>query len=416
MPNSYTSSQIEQFKRDAKRLARADSLSHSGALDQIAASHGYANWSQLAKRISLPPREVSATEIQRLPLRFSRTEEAMHQAMRKTTPAPGPGTTLSRLRAQVTDLSRKFVSARNAVDFAIAYVELALSTPRYLVNGQSLAYYEMRCWLPYCIHAVEDDLYVLVGRDYKPIGMVQHEDRMDYSEFSQAHLRMSEQQLRNCATVHREAEAGYLYDVGPWTSRSHAQAYLKRLKVLRDSLIADAHAGEVRDGASIPMRSVKSDVARARHYVHGDQYEGDPAKFYCVHCDDFVEDEHFEREHPGRAEERYFQSLEGWQRSVARGATSMRRPSDATNVLAAVAAGQRAAREQARSAFHRWIERQATRNDPVGDLAGDIMRDQRFPTSASSRASIGEYLMSRSSHRGVMDAFKTAWREFEASN
>lgn len=415
MPNSYTPSQIEQLKRDAKRLARSNSISHSQALDQIAASHGHANWSQLAKRINSSQREVNAIQAQPQPLRFSRTVEAMYQAMRKTTPEPGPGTTVSRLRARVADLSTKLVSARNAIDFAIAYVECALKAPRYAVSGQSLAYYEMRCWLPYCIHVVVDDLYILVGRDYKPIGMIQHEDRVNYAEFPQTGLRLSEQQLRRCSTVHHDAEAGYLYDVGPWTSRSDAQTYLKRLKALRDFLSTHANTGQGGDGASVPMNSAETD-ARARHYVHGDQYERDSAKFYCVHCDDFVEDKHFGREHPGRAEERYFQSLEGWLRRSERGQTDMRRPSDATNVLAAVAAAQRAAREQARSAFHRWIEQQVGRNDPVGDLAEDIMQDRKFPTSASSRDAIGDYLMGRSSHRGVMDAFKTAWRRFEASN
>lgn len=39
-----------QLRRDAKRLARAKSITHSQALDQLARDRGYQNWSQLAKR------------------------------------------------------------------------------------------------------------------------------------------------------------------------------------------------------------------------------------------------------------------------------------------------------------------------------------------------------------------------------
>lgn len=40
-------SQMSQLRRNAKRLARAKTLTHSQALDQVAQSAGYGNWSQL---------------------------------------------------------------------------------------------------------------------------------------------------------------------------------------------------------------------------------------------------------------------------------------------------------------------------------------------------------------------------------
>lgn len=414
MLNSYTSSQIEQLKRDAKRLARESLLPHSHALDQVAASRGYANWSQLMKRSAPLQAEAAITQTQHQPFLFSRTAEAMYQAMRKATPNAGNGSTSDRLRLQVADLSKQFISADNAIDFAIAYMESALSVPRYSVNGQSLAYYEMRCWLPYCVHVIDGDLRVLVGRDYKPVGMVQKEDRMDYAAFPHVQLRMSEQQLRRLTTVHRrDAEAGYLYDASPWASRSHAQAYLKLLRALRDWMAADGGARKGNHAASASMNAHRTgDDARPRHYVHGDQYEGDAAKFYCVHCDAMVEGEHFEHEHPGRAEERYFQSLEGWQRIATRKDVRVRRPSDAVNALASAASAQRAAREQARSPFHLWIATQVGRDDPVGDLAQDIVSDRKFPTSAASLAALNRHLTGKGAHPGALDALKTAWREF----
>lgn len=41
---------IDQLRRDAKRLARAQNITHSQALDQLARDRGFQNWSQLAKR------------------------------------------------------------------------------------------------------------------------------------------------------------------------------------------------------------------------------------------------------------------------------------------------------------------------------------------------------------------------------
>lgn len=49
MTQPITSSQLEQFRRDAKRLAKDSDLAHSQALDQIARQHGFQNWSLLVK-------------------------------------------------------------------------------------------------------------------------------------------------------------------------------------------------------------------------------------------------------------------------------------------------------------------------------------------------------------------------------
>ena len=36
-------------------------------------------------------------------------------------------------------------------------------------------------------------------------------------------------------------------------------------------------------------------IPKARHYIHGDQWEGDPSRFYCSVCDVFFPEEHFFR-------------------------------------------------------------------------------------------------------------------------
>ena len=35
--------------------------------------------------------------------------------------------------------------------------------------------------------------------------------------------------------------------------------------------------------------------------------------------------------------------------------------------------------------FYAWLKAQAKRDDPVGDLAGDVLRDSNFPRQASLR-------------------------------
>jgi hypothetical protein len=237
MSNIYTPAQIEQFKRDATRLARRESLTHAVALDQIAAVRGYSNWSLLVKLAASHQRDAVSPRPERPPHLLVRTTEAMRQAMRKTTPAPGNGSSHDRLRAQIEDLSAQFISAENALDFAITYMERALDVARFSVHSQSLTYYEMRCWLPYCVHVVAGNAYVLLGRDYKPVGMVQKKDHVDYADFPQTHLYVTKQQLRQQVTVYREDSAeGYLYDASPWASRKHAQSYLNHLKKLRNWL------------------------------------------------------------------------------------------------------------------------------------------------------------------------------------
>lgn len=47
---TYSVAQLEQFRRNAKRLARQQGIPHNEALDQIAREHGFKNWSLLSKQ------------------------------------------------------------------------------------------------------------------------------------------------------------------------------------------------------------------------------------------------------------------------------------------------------------------------------------------------------------------------------
>jgi hypothetical protein len=52
MTTSISAAQVEQLRRDAKRLGRTLSIPHNQALDRIAARYGFKNWSQLSKHSS----------------------------------------------------------------------------------------------------------------------------------------------------------------------------------------------------------------------------------------------------------------------------------------------------------------------------------------------------------------------------
>ena len=50
MPTQFSAPQIDQLRRNAKRLGRTLSITHSEALDRVAAVHGFRNWSLLSKQ------------------------------------------------------------------------------------------------------------------------------------------------------------------------------------------------------------------------------------------------------------------------------------------------------------------------------------------------------------------------------
>lgn len=58
MSPAFTPAQIDQLRRDAKRLGREHGLSHAQALDRIAGQHGFGNWSLLAR--TAPPAAAPA--------------------------------------------------------------------------------------------------------------------------------------------------------------------------------------------------------------------------------------------------------------------------------------------------------------------------------------------------------------------
>ena len=155
-----------------------------------------------------------------------------------------------------------------------------------------------------------------------------------------------------------------------------------------------------------------------RRYLHGDQDERNPAVYYCAECDFFGEPDHFDRPHRVPHGERALSAIERFQRSPSDYTSIGHRPENPTNILQPDIEAEklaRAAREAARSPFHRWIEQQRDRDDPVGDLAYDVMRDKRFPTGVQSLKEAKAYLGSGLGRSHAVKALTAAWREFEAA-
>jgi hypothetical protein len=229
MATSFSASQLDRFRREAKPLGRSLGIIHSHALDRIAIAHGFANWSLLEKHSIKPDSTLS-------PYRFMRTLEEMRLASYKLQlPAYSRANRIDVARESVKDLSRRFVSAQNAADFAVDYMQCLLSLPRFKVYAATTLNWEMRCWLPYLTQRLEGDATILVNRRYKPVGQVS-DDHVEYQEFPHLQLRLNAPKMQ--AFAFHPSRPGSLYNDGclPWASRKNAEAYQQRLLELQATL------------------------------------------------------------------------------------------------------------------------------------------------------------------------------------
>lgn len=228
---SYTSAQIERFKREAKSLHRASAISHSQALDCVATANGYNNWSLLMKHghsHGSGPLKAKCP-----PFIFNRTPAEMRFALRKVPESRGLGTpSRSDLaKERVDDISQAFASPQNAVTFAIDYMKCLLTTPRFTILSAAPVYWEMRSWLPYAFKELADGSYIVVNRSYKPVGQVSRE-WAKYEDFPHLHVHLTTGQCEEFTAP--KASVGYLFNDGcpPWDSRADAVAYSDRLQCL----------------------------------------------------------------------------------------------------------------------------------------------------------------------------------------
>ena len=164
------------------------------------------------------------------------------------------------------------------------------------------------------------------------------------------------------------------------------------------------------------LRIVKGCEDPERFYLHGDQHEDRPTDFYCRACDLFANAKHFDSDEHRDHGRRYFDALRMWDRAVARWKLPLRRAINADNILAVRAKEELRAAGAARSDFHRWVEQQVERSGRIGDLARDIMRDESFPTHASTRGEVVGHVQFAATWDAPVAAANDAWDEFEGRN
>lgn len=218
---SLSQNQIARIKRSAKQRSKTTDLSHLMILDQEAQSRGYPNWASLEKSRLLKPQLFPT---------FQRTPQEMQQLFKRAKKAPGLYRRRDEekdIRARISPLHEKYANPLSALIYARDFIKCLLQVKRFSIDGLSVAYSEMRVLLPYGLQHVSEGKYLIVGRDYTPVGMAENK-WVDYKEFTNLHLDMSTEDF---APLGGET---YLYNDGstPWDSRKNAEAYLRRLEKL----------------------------------------------------------------------------------------------------------------------------------------------------------------------------------------
>lgn len=143
----------------------------------------------------------------------------------------------------------------------------------------------------------------------------------------------------------------------------------------------------------------------ARYYLHGDKSEDDASFYYCAICDIFSPESHF-TSHGNRNRERY----DG---SRAR-LKNLRPPHTRPKNPPTLADEWSKAISPTRSPFYRWLIKQSGRDDPIGDLSDDVVRDKSFPTNTQSLAKLERYVAGRRAHKDALTALREAFSEFRA--
>lgn len=151
---------------------------------------------------------------------------------------------------------------------------------------------------------------------------------------------------------------------------------------------------------------------RQRYYVYGDQIENQAGKYCCKICGLYADTDHF-KAHSDANQRRYSEDLEWWDSRPARWKIGQYRPHEPVNLFAEAVTEAKAAHEASRSGFHRWLEGQTDRDDPVGDFARDAMGDGKFPSSEAKRSELLRYFQRARVSRDVSTIFLDAWAEYQ---
>lgn len=166
-----------------------------------------------------------------------------------------------------------------------------------------------------------------------------------------------------------------------------------------------------------PSPSAAATDPRRRYYLHGDQMEDDPSRYYCAQCDVFFEAQHFAT-HGRHTGERLLQRLERWNKRDGHSQMNWRRADDAVNVLREPALAARAEYQALRPAFSNWLREQGRRmrtgerRDNIAFMAIGLVSRRDLPTRPKSLPLLVDHYRrwGRQSHE--LKALEDAWDEF----
>lgn len=142
-------------------------------------------------------------------------------------------------------------SALAAIDFAIQKLEMRLMEPSYLKwhrrRGEP-PQTELRRDLLYFLQPTDTkDVYILVNRNYRPLGGDSSLGWVDYEKFQNLHIKLARKNILG--------EGNFFDDLNaPWASKASAKSYLKRLKTFRALLPTSPAAPPSIQAASWPTR------------------------------------------------------------------------------------------------------------------------------------------------------------------
>lgn len=104
---------------------------------------------------------------------------------------------------------------------------------------------ELRRDLPYALQPLGEDRYILVNRNYRPIGKDPSIGHVDYELFKNLHLHIKVKQKAS----RNEVIALYTDLTQPWQTKSKAKAYINRLRKLREECFQSMKADK--DGSMV---------------------------------------------------------------------------------------------------------------------------------------------------------------------
>lgn len=183
------------------------------------------------------------------------------------------------------------------------------------------------------------------------------------------------------------------------------------------SVAAPASGPSVPSRPNTPVQPRRPTDPRQRYYLHGDQYEVDPTRYYCAQCDVFFAADHF-TEHGPHTGERYLAALERWKKRDHHSQMDWRREDAETNLLEASALAARLQYQALRPAFSDWLLvqrkrcRGGERRDKIGFMTIGLLTGRGLPKTPKSLPLLRDHYQRHGAQHIELEALEAAWAEF----